>query len=183
MSRIPTPVSIDQAPEASQPLLEAVKKSLGSAPNLFRLTANSPAALEGLLGLSGALGKGQLNPATRERVALAVAQLNGCDYCLAAHSYLGANIAKLTSQEMQANRRGQSSDAKADAAVRFAASIVKNRGQVDAAEVQAVRDAGYSDAELVEIVAHVAYNTFTNYLNEVLGTEVDFPAAPALQAA
>ena len=182
MSRIPTPATINDAPSASQPLLEGVQKSLGSVPNLFRLVANSPAGLEGYLGLSGALGKGKLDPATRERIALAIAEINGCGYCLAAHTYLGANIAKLTETEITANRRGGSTDVKADVAVRFAVEIVRERGQVDADAVEAVRNAGYSDAEIVEIVAHVALNTLTNYMNEVFGTEIDFPQADKLVA-
>ncbi|MFL6626699.1 MAG: carboxymuconolactone decarboxylase family protein, partial [Vitreoscilla sp.] len=93
MSRIPTPASIDASPAASQPLLQAVEKQLGSVPNLFRVVANSPAALEGYLGMMGALAKGALPAATRERIALAVAEVNGCNYCLAAHAYLGKNLA------------------------------------------------------------------------------------------
>lgn len=182
MSRIPTPESIEAAPEASRPLLAAVKSQLGVVPNLFRIVSTSPAALEGYLGLNGALGKGKLPAATRERIALAVAQINGCDYCLAAHSYLGKNLAKLDVAEITANRRGTSNDAKAAAAVSFAANIAKARGAVSAAEVEAVRAAGYSDAEIVEIIAHVALNTLTNYVNEVLGTEVDFPAVSELAA-
>lgn len=176
MSRIPTPATIEDAPEASRPLLEQVKKQIGSAPNLFRLVANSPAALEGFLSLNGALGKGALPAPTRERIALAVAEINGCGYCLAAHTYLGKNVAKLDDAEIAANRNGTSTDPKADAAVRFAASIARNRGQVGAGEVDAVKSAGYSDGEIVEIIAHVALNTLTNYVNEVLDTEVDFPA-------
>lgn len=182
MSRIPTPAAIDAAPEASRPLLEAVKKQLGSVPNLFRIVANSPAALEGYLGLNGALAKGALDARTRERIALAVAEINGCSYCLSAHTYLGKNRAKLDDAEIAANRAGASNDAKADAAVRFAASVARNRGQVSDAEVQAVKAAGYSDAQLVEIVAHVALNTLTNYVNEVLGTEIDFPVVRAKAA-
>lgn len=176
MSRIPTPASIDAAPEAARPLLENVKAQIGSVPNLFRLVSNSPAALEGYLGLNGALGKGALPAATGERIALAVAEINGCGYCLAAHTYIGKNVAKLDDAEIAANRSGTSTDPKADAAVRFAVAIVRNRGQVSAAEVDAVKAAGYTDGEIVEIVAHVALNTLTNYVNEVLGTEVDFPA-------
>lgn len=182
MSRIPTPATIDQAPAAAQASLQAVQKQLGSVPNLFRLTANSPAALDGFLGLQGALAKGALDPKTRERIALAVAQINGCGYCLAAHSFLGRKVAKLDDAEIAANRRGTSGDARADAAVRFAVKIVEARGGVADADVTVVRSAGYDDAEIVEIVAHVALNTLTNYLNEVLGTEVDFPAADALAA-
>lgn len=177
MSRIPTPATIDAAPEAARPLLEAVNKQLGVVPNLFRIVANSPAALEGYLGLNGALGKGKLSLAVREGIALAVAEANGCGYCLAAHTYLGTNLAKLSAAEIAMNRLGRASDAKANAAIAFALGIAKTRGKVSDAEVAAVRAAGWSDAELVEIVAHVALNTLTNYVNEVLGTEIDFPEA------
>ena len=182
MSRLNTPATIEAAPAKSQALLQAVEKQLGMVPNLFRVVSSSPAALEGYLGLSGALGKGSLPAATRERVALAVAQLNGCNYCLSAHSYLGKNLAKLDDAEITANRHGHSNDAKADAAVRFAAQVVRARGHVGDADVQAVRAAGYDDAQIVEIVLHVALNTWTNYINEVAQTEIDFPAALALAA-
>ncbi|MEO6280045.1 peroxidase-related enzyme [Roseateles sp.] len=182
MSRLHTPASIDAAPEAARPLLEAVNKQLGSVPNLFRLVANSPAALEGYLGMSGALAKGRLPAQTRERIALAVAQINACGYCLAAHTYLGSNLAKLSDAEIAANRNGRSTDAKADAAVRFAASVATQRGHVSDADVQAVRAAGYDDAQIIEIVQHVALNTWTNYINEVAQTVVDFPQALPLAA-
>jgi uncharacterized peroxidase-related enzyme len=179
MSRIPTPADIESAPAAAQPLLEGVKASLGIVPNLFRLTANSPAALEGLVGLSTALGKGKLDAATRERIALAVANVNGCDYCNAAHTYLATNVAKLPDNEIEANRSGRSLDAKIDAAVSFARKVAANRAQVTEADLDAVRSVGYSDAELVEIVANVVVNVFTNYLNETFDTDIDFPAVPA----
>ena len=175
MSRIPTPASIEASPAAAQPLLDAVKKQLGIVPNLFRVVGNSPAALEGYLGLNAALGKGLLDARTRERIALAVAELNGCDYCLSAHTYLGKNIAKLDDAELAANREGGSSDAKADAALRFAAKVVRERGHVTDADVKTVKAAGYSDAQVIEIVLHVALNTLTNYVNEVAKTEIDFP--------
>jgi len=181
MSRIPTPTTIDAAPEASRPSLEAVNNLLGSVPNLFRILATSPQALEGYLGLNGALSKGSLSAQTRERIALAVAELNGCDYCLAAHTYLGTNLAKLSISEIKASRLGTSADAKA-AAVRFAVNIARSRGKVADTDVQAVRDAGYSDADIVEIIGHVALNTFSNYINEVLGTEIDFPVVDQLVA-
>lgn len=182
MTRIVTPASITDAPAASQPLLEAVKKQLGVVPNLFRVVSNSPAALEGYLGLSGALAKGTLPAATRERIALAVAEINGCTYCLSAHSYLGKNLAKLDEAEIMANRHGRSNDPKADAAVHFAATVTKARGHVEDADLRAVRMAGYDDAQIVEIVLHVALNTWTNYINEVAQTVVDFPVAKALAA-
>ena len=182
MTRLAIPATTVDAPAASQPLLQAVEKQLGAAPNLFRLIANSPAALEGYLSLSGALAKGSLPAPTRERIALAVAEVNGCGYCLAAHSYIAAKMAKLDPAEIAANRRGRSTDPKADAAVRFATSVVKARGHVSDDEVKAVKLAGYSEAQVVEIVLHVALNTLTNYANEVAQTVVDFPAVEALVA-
>ncbi len=182
MSRLPTPASIEVSPVAAQPLLQAVKKQLGVVPNMFRLISGSPAALEGYLGLNGALAKGALEVPTRERIALAVAEVNGCDYCLSAHSYLGKNLAKLSDTEIAANRNGGSGDAKADAAVGFAVKLVKARCHVTDADIKAVKDAGYNDAQLIEIVLHVALNTLTNYVNEVAKTEIDFPVVTAKAA-
>lgn len=183
MSRIPTAATIADAPEASRPLLEAVNKAIGTVPNLHRLVANSPAALEGYLAMNGALGKGKLPAQTRERIALAVAEVNGCDYCLSAHTYLGKNVANLDDAEITANRNGASNDPKADAAVRFAVQLVKARGHVGADDVEAVRAAGYTDAQLLEIVQHVALNTWTNYVNSAFATEIDFPVVNARNAA
>jgi len=175
MTRILTPATIDAAPQASQAMLEAVKKQLGVVPNLFRMVSTSPAALEGYLSLSGALGKGKLPAPTRERIALAVAELNGCSYCLSAHTYLAKNLAKLDDAEISANRNGTSNDPKADAAVRFAAKVVRERGHLQAKDVEAVKQAGYDDGQILEIVLHVALNTWTNYINEIGQTEIDFP--------
>jgi len=183
MTRIAVPTTIETAPAASQPMLEAVKKQLGLVPNLFRLVATSPAALEGYLGMSGALGKGALPAATRERIALAVSEINGCSYCLSAHTYLGKNVAKLDDGEIAANRNGTSNDPKAAAAVRFAAKVTQLRGKVSEQDVLAVKTAGYSDAQIIEIVQHVALNTWTNYINEVAKTDIDFPVVEASKAA
>lgn len=182
MTRLTTPASIDAAPEAARPLLQAVNRQIGSVPNLFRLVANSPAALEGYLGMSGALAKGRLPAPTRERIALAVAQINACGYCLAAHTYLGSHAAKLSDAEIAANRQGRSDDEQADAAVRFAARVATQRGHVSDADVAAVKAAGYDDGQIVEIVQHVALNTWTNYINEVARTVVDFPEVQPLAA-
>ena len=179
VSRIPTPATIDAAPAASRTLLENVKKQLGVVPNLFRLVSNSPAALESYLGLSGALNKGALPAATRERIALAVAEINGCNYCLSAHTYLGKNLAKLDDAEISANRNGTSNDPKADAALRFAAKVVRERGHVSDDDLRAVKSAGYDDAQVIEIVLHVALNTWTNYINVVGATDIDFPLVAA----
>ena len=183
MSRLPTPATIEDAPKASRSLLTAVKKQLGVVPNLFRLVSNSPAALEGYLGMSGALAKGSLPAPTRERIALAVAEINGCNYCLAAHTYFGKRAAKLDDAEIAANRSGASNDPKADAAVRFAAKVTQQRGKISDDDVRAVRLAGYDDAQIIEIVQNVALNTWTNYVNEVARTEIDFPTVNARQVA
>ncbi len=183
MSRLHTPASVDVAPAGSQPLLNAVKSQLGVVPNLFRVVGNSPAALEGYLSLNGALGKGALDAQTRERIALAVAEFNGCSYCLSAHSFLGKNVARLDDAEIAANRDGHSKDVKAEAALRFALKVVEARGHVSDADVSDVRRAGYSDAEVVEIVLHVALNTLTNYVNEVARTAIDFPTVTVRRAA
>lgn len=183
MSRFNVPTSIDAAPLASRALLNAVQAQLGVVPNLFRLVSLSPPALEGYLDLSSALGKGALPAPTRERIALAVAEVNGCSYCLSAHAYLGRNLAGLDDAEIAANRGGRSNEPKADAAVRFAAEIARERGHVDADSLRAVRAAGYTDAQLIEIVLHVALNTWTNYVNEVAKTDIDFPVVEARRAA
>lgn len=181
-SRIPAFPSIEAAPAASRPLLDAVHAAFGAVPNLFRVAAHSPAALEGLLGLHGALGKGAIDAATRERVALAIAEYDGCRYCLAAHAWLGARLAGLDADEIAQNRRGRSHDLRADAALRFARRVAESRGHVGPGDLAAVREAGYGDGELVELVALVALNVLTNYLNEVAQTDIDFPV-PAEPAA
>lgn len=183
MSRVPVPATVESAPVASRPLLQAVHEQLGSVPNLFRLAANSPAALEGYLGMMNALSQGKLPAATRERIALAVAEINGCSYCLSAHTYLGKNLARLDDGEITANRSGSSNDPKAAAAVVFAVQVTKNRGHVSDDHLKAVKLAGYDDAQIVEIVQHVALNTWTNYLNEVAKTDIDFPVVTARVAA
>jgi AhpD family alkylhydroperoxidase len=129
--------------------------------------------------VSAAVGSSSLGAQTGERIALAVAQSNGCNYCLSAHSYLGRHVAKLDDAEMSANRNGTSNDIKAAAAVRFATQVVEARGHVSDAQLEAVKRAGYDDAAIIEIVLAVALNTFTNYINEVAKTEIDFPVVEA----
>lgn len=184
MSRIPTPASLDAAPAASRPMLEAIKKNFGSVPpNMLRLIANSPAALEGYVAMSGALDKGSLPAPTRERIALVVAEMNGSSYCLSAHSYWAKNRLRLDDAEITANREGRSNDPKADAAVRFAAKLIREHGHINEADLRAVKTAGYDDAQIIEIVQHVALNGFTNYINMVAQTDIDFPTVVARKAA
>ena len=175
MSRLTIPANVDSSPEASRASLQAVAKSLGSVPNLFRLVGNSPAALKGYLGLGAAVAASSLDAKTQERIALAVAEINGCDYCASAHTYLGRNVAKLDDAEITANRNGSSNDPQAAAAVRFATQVVKNRGHISTEDLSAAKAAGFSAAALIEVVLAVALNTFTNYINEVAKTEIDFP--------
>jgi uncharacterized peroxidase-related enzyme len=181
MSRLSIPAP-EAAPEASRLLLDGVRKSLGTVPNLFRLAGQSPVALGALLGLSGAMAR-SFDPRTRERIALAVAEVNGCDYCLSAHTYLGLNLAGLDADEIALNRSGRSADPKADAAVAFAAQVARERGRVTDDDLAAVRGAGFSDAEIVEIVGHVVVNVFTNFLNNVAVTDIDFPVVRHAAAA
>jgi uncharacterized peroxidase-related enzyme len=173
--------SRDQAPIQSQPLLDSVGKQLGVIPNLFRLVGQSPAALEGFIGLSTAMNK-TLDVKTRERVALAVAQVNNCDYCLSAHSYLASNLAKLDEGELAANRRGHSQDAKADAAVTFAKKVAETRGKVSVGDIAAVKLAGFTEAQVIEIVLNVVPNVLTNFVNNVADTDIDFPVVRASAA-
>jgi len=175
MSRLAIPATIEASPTLSQPLLEGAKRQLGVIPNLFRLLGTSPAALDGYLALGGALAKGSLDARTRERLAIVIAEQNGCGYCLAAHTYLGKNAAKLDDAELEAARDARSSDPKVAAALRFAKAVVRERGHVPASALAEVQDAGWSDAQIVEIVMHVALNVLTNYVNSVAETEVDFP--------
>lgn len=177
MSRLTIPTR-DESPAGSQPALDAVGKQLGVIPNLFRLLGLSPSVLEGYSALSGALGK-TLDAKTRERIALAVAQSNGCDYCLSAHTYIGGTLLKLDGAELALNRRGHSGDAKANAAVAFARKVSETRGRVSDADLAEVKLAGFSDAQLVEIVANVALNVLTNFANNVAETDIDFPVVHA----
>lgn len=181
MSRLTVPTR-DAAPTASQPILDAVNKQLGVVPNLFRLASLSPAVLTGMTALNSALGKA-LDVKTRERIAIATAQVNGCDYCLSAHTYLGLNLAKISPEEIAANRTGASTDPKAKAAVQFAAKVAQLRGKVSDADLAAVKLAGFSESQIVEIVAVVAENFLTNLLNNVAETDIDFPVVLTADAA
>jgi len=177
MQRIPA-LAATAAPAASQPMLEAVRKKLGMVPNLFKTFAHSPAVLQYYLAGSEALAHGGLPAGLREQIALVAAGANECDYCASAHTLMGKG-AGLSAAEMSDNLHGRSADAKTQAALDFAAAIVTARGRVSDAQLQAVRAAGYSDAEVVEIVAHVAASIFTNYFNHIAGTEIDFPVVRA----
>lgn len=155
-------------------LLDGVQATLGVTPNLMRTMANSPAVLEAYLGFNTVLSRGRLGGKVREQIALAVAEANGCEYCLSAHTAIGKKIG-LPEGELLTGRQWVSSDPKANAALEFARAILTHRGQVTDEDLNRVRNAGYGDTEIAEIVANVALNVFTNYFNLVAKTTVDFP--------
>lgn len=156
-------------------LLDQIHGALGATPAMFRAVANSPAALKSLWGSFGALSAGVLPAKLGEQIAVAVADRNACEYCLAAHTALGRK-AGASAEEMVAAQHGESADPKTAAALRFVLKLVNDRGQVGDADVRALRGAGFDDEQIVEIIAHVALNLFTNYLNVALAVPVDFPA-------
>jgi uncharacterized peroxidase-related enzyme len=182
MARIPIP-QIETAPEKARPKLEKVKAMFGSVPNLFRIMANSPAALEGYLGLSGALAGGVFDLATRERIAIAVAEVNGCTYCLSAHTYIGRTMGKMDEGDLALAREGHAEDRRANAAVELAVAVTRGGGRVGAEAIAAAREAGLTEAAILEVFGHVALNVLTNYVNIALETEVDFPVVAARRAA
>jgi uncharacterized peroxidase-related enzyme len=162
-------------------LLEAVKKSMGMVPNMISTMAQSPAVLQAYLKFNQILAGGSLANALRQEISLAVSEANQCNYCLSAHSFLGSK-AGLSESDLLEARHGFASDEKVHAALAFARKITEDRGHVSDEDVEEVRSAGYTDGEIAEIVANVALTTFTNYFNQVAGTEIDFPVAPSLMA-
>jgi uncharacterized peroxidase-related enzyme len=181
MSRIPQVDPAATTPER-QALLSAVHQAFGATPAMFKTVAQSPAALKMMWSAFGALGAGVIPPKLGEQIAVAVADRNACEYCLAAHTALGRK-AGASAAEMAAAQAGESTDPKTNAALRFALKLVDARGQVTDAEVQALRAAGFDDEHIVEILAHVALNLFTNYVNVAFAVPVDFPPVPLRRAA
>lgn len=179
-SRIPL-VTGAEVPAASRATLDAIHGAFGATPHMFRAVANSPAALGALWGFFGALGGGTLPAKLGEQIAVAVADRNACEYCLAAHTALGRK-AGATPAEMSAAQAGESADPATAAALRFALQLVEQRGQVEDADVAALRAAGYDDGQVVEILAHVALNLFTNYVNVAFAVPVDFPGVKLRKA-
>lgn len=161
----------------AQTLLAAVKAKMGVVPNMMKTMAHAPALLEGYLAFSGALAKGTLAPAVREQLALAVSQANGCEYCVSAHTYL-ARPAGVDSEQIAAARDGVARDVKTQAVLTLAQAIVDTRGDISDEQFAAAREAGLTDAEIAEVVGHVALSVLTNYFNQLARTEVDFPRVP-----
>jgi uncharacterized peroxidase-related enzyme len=174
MSRVQLITPSTASPERKE-VLDRIQSAFGAVPAMFQAVANSPAALRSMWGSFGALAGGSLPAKLGEQIAVAVADRNACEYCLAAHTALGRK-AGATAEEMAAAQVGESNDPATAAALRFALKLVEQRGQVGDADVQALRTAGFGDEAIVEILAHVALNLFTNYVNVAFAVPVDFPA-------
>jgi len=181
MSRLPA-IRTETADGKAKQLLEAVQAKLKITPNMTRVMANSPAVLEGYLGFSGALAGGSLPAKLREEIALAVGEQNACHYCVSAHTAIG-KLTGLTGAEIEDAREAQSNNPKHTAALEFALHVVAKRGQLTGKDFEAVREAGFDDGEIAEIIAHVGLNVFTNYFNKAAEVEVDFPKVSLRRAA
>jgi len=161
-------------------LFNAVQAKLGVVPNMMRTMANSPAVLEGYLNLSGALSHGSLNARTGELIALTVGESNACDYCIAAHNFIGEKLLKTDPTVILAARKADSQDPKTKSILQFAKILIDKNGRVNDEDVNAAKKAGITEGEIAEIVAHVALNVMTNYLNNTANTTIDFPKAEAI---
>lgn len=170
-------VPIDPAVATGQArtLLDGVKAKAGAIPNLFRVLAHAPAALEGYLGLGAALSGGRFDAALREQIALAVAECNQCEYCLSAHTFIGRKVG-LSDLALTDARAARAGDARTDAILKLARAIVVGRGVLRDADIEHARLAGLDDADVIETVAVAVHNIFSNYVNHVAATPVDFPA-------
>jgi uncharacterized peroxidase-related enzyme len=165
----------EQVPADSKPTLDMFTKNIGFTPTMMATFAQSPIAFNAWAGLLGSLSKA-LDVKTRDSIGLAVSEVNGCNYCLTVHSFTAEHMAKLPADEIILARKGHASDPKRDAAVQFARKVIETRGKVSDADLKAVRDAGYTDANVMEIVALVAMYSLTNFFNNVFDPEKDFPA-------
>lgn len=173
MSRVPL-IGPSDADHRVASILTKVDGAFGTVPNMFRAVANSPAALQSMWGAFGAFSTGALGAALTEQIAVAVADRNSCRYCLAAHTVLGTN-AGVAESDMVAAQQARSDDPRTQALLRFAVELVENRGQVDEQSIRSLRKQGWSDEQIVETIAQVALNLFTNYINIALDIPVDFP--------
>lgn len=180
MTRL-TALNPEEVSGKTKDLFNAVQAKLGVVPNMMRTMGNSPAVLEGYLNLSGALSHGKLSAKTGELIALAVSESNSCDYCLAAHTFIGEKLVKADPAVLKAARSGNSTDVKTEAILQLAKTLISKNGLVNDEDVNKAKNAGISDAEIAETVAHTALNVLTNYFNNLANTEIDFPAVAELQ--
>lgn len=173
MSRL-TPIQANGATSELKRSLKSSHLKLGKTPNFFQVMANSPASLRAYIRADAALVRGQLTPRQREQVALAVAEINGCAYSLSAHYETGKSLG-LTHDEMQLARNATAADPKAEMMLRFTQAVVLQRGEISEDDFQALVKAGFTNEQIVEIIANIALNIFSNYFNSIAKTEVDFP--------
>lgn len=174
MTRL-TALNPEEVTGKTKDLFNAVQSKLGVVPNMMRTMGNSPAVLEGYLNLSGALSHGKLSAKTGELIALAVSESNSCDYCLAAHTFIGEKLVKADPAVLKAARLGKSDDAKTEAILQLAKTLISKNGLVNDEDINKAKNAGVADAEIAETIGHVALNVLTNYFNNVAKTEIDFP--------
>lgn len=178
MARL-TALNPDTASGKAKELFNAVQGTLGVVPNMMRTMGNSPALLNGYLQLNAALSGGSLGAKTGELIAIAVAESNNCDYCLSAHTFIGANLVKIDAETLAASRNGHAADAKTQAILTFAQTLVSKNGHVSNEDVAAVKAVGLTDGEIGEVIGHVGLNILTNYFNNTAETELDFPPVTA----
>ena len=177
MARI-SPVDPATASGKASELLGAVKAKLGLVPNMTRVMASSPVVLEAYLGFSGALGHGKLSAKLREQIALIVAETTRCSYCLSAHTAIG-KLVGLSPVELAESRHGNSPDSRTVAALKFSQTLVLRGGNASDQDIGSLKQAGFGEGEIAEIIANVALNLFTNYFNKAAGVEIDFPRVDA----
>ncbi|MHA7262440.1 carboxymuconolactone decarboxylase family protein [Arthrobacter sp. TMN-37] len=177
MPRMPL-IQLEEATAVQEALLTQVRNALGVVPNMTKAMVNSTAALKGYLALSRAVAGGALGANTRERMALALAQTNECDYCLSAHTLMGP-AAGLSAEDIRDARKASAVDAKTDALLKFAVTAVETRGEFTTGQIEDLRAVGVTDEEIAETVAVIALNTMTNFFNKIAGTEIEFPVVKA----
>ena len=175
MSPTIAPIQPETATGVAKELLDQVQQSLGLVPEMTKVMANSPALLKSYLALNGAVSTGSIPAAVRERLAIATAQRNGCEYCLSAHTYIGENIAKVPAAELAAARKAESSDPHVQALLELSDEIASNAGDVSEESLSKARAAGVTDREIGELVANLALNVLTNYFNVLAGVKNDWP--------
>lgn len=167
----------------SKELFNAIQSKLGMVPNMMRTMGNSPAVLNGYLSLNAALSEGRLGAKLGELIALTVANANSCDYCNAAHSFIGEKLVHIDAEAINDAKSGKSNDAKIQAALDFSRVLIDKKGEVSEADMDALKSAGYDDGTIAEIIAHVSLNIFTNYFNKAAKVLVDFPQVELVEAA
>lgn len=175
------PLNPETTTGKTKDLFNAVQKKLGMVPNMMRTMGNSYAVLNGYLSFSGSLGESKIGDRMGEQIALVVAEANQCEYCLSAHTLIGGKLLGIDEATLTASRTAETSDSKTNAALVFAQTLVTKKGLVNDADVAAVRDAGFTEGEIAEIIAHTALNILTNYFNNTASTFIDFPKVSLLE--